>query len=228
MPNSFRWILIFNLFCRSYLVWEKLSQGNWSPKFWFLYKNFLDLIQFSATGWDGSWFEFQRLLDMNNLLIHVRGCSKVTKSLIYPVYEKCVVYFKYFIVMVWFLNKHPIENHPSLQHSFTQLYTFILLVVKRPKHTNGEKLEACYWCYNRRGKRERFLRARGYRENRGQMIEQLSWKYNSVRWHPVMTTNHTSDCHSELQSVHMKANSLIDESLESTRRMLALCEEVNC
>ena len=43
-----------------------------------------------------------------------------------------------------------------------------------------------------------------------------------------MTTNHTSDCHSELQSVHMKANSLIDESLESTRRMLALCEEVNC
>jgi len=40
-----------------------------------------------------------------------------------------------------------------------------------------------------------------------------------------MTSNHASDCHSELQAVHMKANSLIDESLESTRRMLALCEE---
>ena len=32
---------------------------------------------------------------------------------------------------------------------------------------------------------------------------------------------------SELQSVQMKANSVVDESLDSTRRMIAMCEEVS-
>ena len=31
---------------------------------------------------------------------------------------------------------------------------------------------------------------------------------------------------SELQSLQIKANSVVDESLESTRRMIAMCEEV--
>ena len=31
---------------------------------------------------------------------------------------------------------------------------------------------------------------------------------------------------SELEAISMKANNVVDESLESTRRMLALCEEV--
>ena len=31
---------------------------------------------------------------------------------------------------------------------------------------------------------------------------------------------------SELEAISMKANDVVDESLESTRRMLALCEEV--
>lgn len=35
-----------------------------------------------------------------------------------------------------------------------------------------------------------------------------------------------AECQSELEAVHMKANTTVDESLESTRRMLALCEEV--
>ena len=41
-------------------------------------------------------------------------------------------------------------------------------------------------------------------------------------------SNHRPDSHgpNELQAVQMKANCLIDDSLESTRRMLALCEEV--
>ena len=41
-------------------------------------------------------------------------------------------------------------------------------------------------------------------------------------------SNHRPDSHgpNELQEVQMKANCLIDDSLESTRRMLALCEEV--
>jgi len=40
-------------------------------------------------------------------------------------------------------------------------------------------------------------------------------------------SNHRPDSHgpNELQAVQMKANCLIDDSLESTRRMLALCEE---
>ena len=31
----------------------------------------------------------------------------------------------------------------------------------------------------------------------------------------------------QLESLHAKANSVIDDSLESTRRMLAMCEEVS-
>ena len=31
----------------------------------------------------------------------------------------------------------------------------------------------------------------------------------------------------ELESLQIKANSVVDESLESTRRMIALCEEVS-
>ena len=35
-----------------------------------------------------------------------------------------------------------------------------------------------------------------------------------------------SEGQSELQALQMKANSVVDESLESTRRMIAMCEEV--
>ena len=31
----------------------------------------------------------------------------------------------------------------------------------------------------------------------------------------------------ELESLQIKANSVVDESLESTRRMIAMCEEVS-
>ena len=35
-----------------------------------------------------------------------------------------------------------------------------------------------------------------------------------------------SDRQNELQELQVKGNSIVDESLESTRRMIALCEEV--
>ena len=47
--------------------------------------------------------------------------------------------------------------------------------------------------------------------------------------HTDSQTDRQTDCHTdihELQSTQIKANSCIDESLESTRRMLAFCEEV--
>ena len=42
-----------------------------------------------------------------------------------------------------------------------------------------------------------------------------------------MTPAGLAECHQEMEAVQLKANSLIDDSLESTRRMLALCEEVS-
>ena len=32
------------VFCRSYLVWQKLSQDKWTQKFYFLYKSFLTML----------------------------------------------------------------------------------------------------------------------------------------------------------------------------------------
>ena len=33
---------------------------------------------------------------------------------------------------------------------------------------------------------------------------------------------------SDLEALQMRANAVTDESLESTRRMMAMCEEVHC